>query len=123
MEGDPLIDGGLEYLFGVAWREAGEIRFRPFWGHDREGEKRAFEDFIDFVTEFRLRYPQLHVYHYAAYEETALKGLMGTHATREDALDTLLREGVLVDLYRVVRQGVAVAPGRTRRAAVHGHPR
>lgn len=109
MEGDPLIDDGLEYLFGVAWREGGEIRFRSFWGHDRAGEKRAFEDFIDFVTEFRLRYPDLHVYHYAAYEETALKRLMGTHATREDAIDTLLREGVLVDLYRVVRQGIAVS--------------
>src|SRR5207237_9744442 len=77
MEGDPLIDGGLEYLFGVAWSEGGETRFRPFWGHNHAGEKRAFEDFVDFVTEFRLRYPELHVYHYAAYEETALKKLMG----------------------------------------------
>jgi uncharacterized protein len=109
MEGDPLIEGGLEYLFGAAWRESGEIRFQPFWGHDRAGEKRAFEDFIDFVVERRVKYPELHVYHYAAYEETALKRLMGTHATREDAVDTFLREGVLVDLYRVVRQGVAVS--------------
>lgn len=109
MEGDPLIEGGLEYLFGVAWRDNGEIQFRPFWGHDRAGEKLAFEEFIDFVIEIRQRYPEMHVYHYAAYEETALKRLMGTHATREDAVDTLLREGVLVDLYRVVRQGVAVS--------------
>ena len=109
MEGDPLIEDGLEYLFGVAWQDRGSIQFRAFWGHDRAGEKRAFEEFIDFVLERRRRYPDLHVYHYAAYEETALKKLMGIHATREDAVDTLLREGVLVDLYRVVRQGVAVS--------------
>lgn len=109
MEGDPLIEDGLEYLFGVAWLENETIRFRPFWGHDRAGEKRAFEDFIDFVLERRHRFPELHVYHYAAYEETALKKLMGVHATREDAVDVLLREGVLVDLYRVVRQSVAVS--------------
>jgi uncharacterized protein len=109
MEGDPLIEDGLEYLFGVAWEEYGSIQFRPFWGHDRTGEKRAFEEFIDFVLERRHRFPDLHVYHYAAYEETALKKLMGVHATREDAIDTFLREGVLVDLYRIVRQGVAVS--------------
>lgn len=109
MEGDPLIEDGLEYLFGVAWEEQGSIQFRPFWGHDRAGEKRAFEQFIDFVLERRRQFPDLHVYHYAHYEETALKRLMGLHATREDAVDTLLREGVLVDLYRVVRQGVAVS--------------
>jgi uncharacterized protein len=109
MEGDPLIEDGLEYLFGVAWQDRGSIQFRAFWGHDRAGEKRAFEEFIDFVLERRRRYPNLHVYHYAAYEETALKKLMGGHATRENAVDTLLREGVLVDLYRVVQQGVAVS--------------
>ena len=109
MEGDPLIEDGLEYLFGVAWDETGDVRFRAFWGHDRAAEKRAFEDFIDFVMERRQRYPDLHVYHYAAYEESAMKRLMGMHASREDAVDELLRAGVLVDLYRIVRQGVAVS--------------
>jgi AAA domain-containing protein/RNase H-like protein len=52
------------------------------------------------------RDPSMHVYHYAAYEPTALKRLMGRHATREDELDRLLRGGVLVDLYRVVREGI-----------------
>lgn len=109
MEGDPLVEDGLEYLFGVAWKDGGDIKYRAFWGHDRAEEKLAFEAFIDFVCERRTRWPDLHVYHYAAYEETALKRLMGMHGTREDDVDTLLRDGVLVDLYRVVRQGVAVS--------------
>ena len=31
------------------------------------------------------------------------------HATREDEVDDLLRDGALVDLYRVVRQGVRIS--------------
>ena len=30
------------------------------------------------------RWPDLHVYHYAAYETVAMKRLMGKHGTRED---------------------------------------
>jgi uncharacterized protein len=48
----------------------------------------------------------MHVYHYAPYEPTALKRLMGRHATREAEVDELLRGGILVDLYRAVRQGL-----------------
>jgi predicted RecB family nuclease len=109
MEGDPFFDMGLEYLFGVTWIEEGEPRFKPFWGTDRAGEKRAFEDFTDFVAERRREHPDLHVYHYAPYEPTALKRLMGMHATREDALDDLLRNEVLVDLFAVVRQSMRIS--------------
>src|ERR1700694_1726333 len=34
---------------------------------------------------------------------------MGRHATRESEVDELLRRGVLVDLYRVWRQGVRLS--------------
>ena len=50
--------------------------------------------------------PTLHVYHYAPYEPTALKRLMGRYGTREDEVDRLLRGGVLVDLLRAVRQSL-----------------
>ena len=110
MESDPWAeDGGLEYLFGVVEVNEGAPRFHAFWGLDRAGEKKAFEDFIDFVMARRLLDPNLHVYHYAGYEVTALKRLMGRHSTREDEIDSLLRDGVLVDLFQVVRQGVRVS--------------
>ncbi len=35
-----------------------------------------------------------------------MKRLMGRHATREEEVDELLRGGVMVDLYRAVRQGL-----------------
>ena len=115
---------GLQYLFGVVDTaeadEAGLPRYTQIWAFDRPGEKRAFEELIDFITERRARRPGLHVYHYNHYEPTsvdhltelhgtrqeAVGALMGRFATREDEVDDLFRLGVFVDLYRVVRQGV-----------------
>jgi predicted RecB family nuclease len=109
MEGDPFFDpaSGLEFLFGLLWREAdGSVAYQPFWAHDREGERRAFEEFVDFVCERRRAVPEMHVYHYASYEPSTLARLMGMHATREEEIDQFLRGEVLVDLLQVVRQGM-----------------
>jgi uncharacterized protein len=109
MEGDPLFDpaSGLEFLFGVLWREPdGGITYRAFWARDRDEERLAFEQFVDFVCERRAADPEMHVYHYAAYEPSTLARLMGTHATREEEVDELLREQVFVDLLQVVRQSL-----------------
>ena len=108
MEGNPLEEGGLEYLFGLYYFDNGEAVFKPFWAHSRAEEKRAFEDFIDFVVERLKRFPGAHVFHYAPYEPTALKRLMSYHGTREQEVDDLLREHKLVDLYAVVREGIRV---------------
>ncbi len=103
MEGDPLFEGGgLEYLFGVE----GADGFRVFWGLDRAGEKRAFEDFMDHATAAMGRSPGARIYHYNHYEPTALRRLAQAHATREAALDRLLREHRFVDLYVVVREAM-----------------
>jgi uncharacterized protein len=104
IEGDPFWEarGGLEYLWGVSDAEG----YRAFWAHDRESEQRALEDFVDFVRKRLARDPGLHVYHYASYEPSALKRLMGRYGTREDEIDDLLRGRVFVDLYTVVRQGL-----------------
>lgn len=109
MEGDPLEKDGLEYLFGVGFRKSGDFQFKPFWGHDREQEKQAFESFIDFVGEHLRRFPNAHIYHYASYEKTALGRLMSLHGTREREVDDLFRYGRLVDLYKVVRESMRVS--------------
>jgi predicted RecB family nuclease len=106
MEGDPLEDGGLEYLFGVGDRFGGAFMFRAFWAHDRAAERVAFEQFIDFVVARRRERPATHVYHYASYEESALKRLATLHGTREAEVDAMLRGHWLVDLYKVVREAL-----------------
>jgi uncharacterized protein len=112
MEGDPLEEGGLEYLFGLYYFESGEARFKAFWAHSRAEEKVAFEEFMDFVTGWLRKYPNAFIYHYAAYEQTALKKLMSLHGTREAEVDNLLRTQKLVDLYKVVREGIRVSEPR-----------
>ncbi|MCV7280410.1 TM0106 family RecB-like putative nuclease [Mycolicibacterium flavescens] len=109
-EGDPLwtVNGhewGLEYLWGVL--EAGGT-FRPLWAHDRAEERRALVDFLKLVRQRRRKYPKMHVYHYAPYEKTALLRLAGRYGVGEDEVDELLRSGVLVDLYPLVRKTIRV---------------
>lgn len=109
MEGNPLEEGGLEYLFGLYIDEGGQQIFKPFWAHTRDEEKIAFEQFIDWVIGHLKRYPDAHIYHYASYEETAIKRLMSQHGTREAQVDWLLRNGKLIDLYKVVREAIRVS--------------
>ena len=108
MEGYPLGDELLEYLFGAVYIKNEKPEFRDWWAHNELEEKAGFEAFIDWVVKRRQEDPTMHVYHYAAYEKTALKRLMGKYGTREEHVDDLLREGVFVDLYEVVRHGVRV---------------
>lgn len=112
MEGDPLEEGGLEYLFGLYFFENGKSQFKAFWAHSRAEEKVAFEAFMDFVTVWLRKYPNAFIYHYAAYEQTALKKLMSLHGTREAEVDNLLRAQKLVDLYKVVREAIRVSEPR-----------
>lgn len=108
MEGDPLYEGGLEYLFGI-WGNLGEggaDAFVPIWAHDRKQEKEAFEELMRLFAAHFARHPEAHVYHYAQYEPAALKRLAMRHATMESELDQMLRDRRFVDLYRVVRQGL-----------------
>ena len=109
IEGDPLYrsDRGLEYLWGVYLPLENE--YKSFWATDATAERTAFEQFVDFVTERRKRYPYAHVYHYASYETSVLKRLMGRYGSREREVDGFLREGVFIDLLPVVRQGLWIS--------------
>ena len=107
--GRPLLRRRPRVPLGRELSRGRGAQFRPFWGLDHQEEKRAFEEFVDFVFERRERYPDLHVYHYAPYERTALGRLMGKYGSREDEVDTLFRERVLVDLYRVVEQSMMIS--------------
>src|SRR5258706_2640415 len=62
------LDDGLEYLLGWAEIIDGEPVYHAIWAHDREGEKAAFEQFVDGVMERDARDPTMHVYHYGGGE-------------------------------------------------------
>ena len=66
----------------------------------------AFEDTLDWMVGHLQRNPGAHVYHYAPYEITSLRRLSTLHASREEALDELLRQRRFVDLYGILRQAI-----------------
>jgi len=106
MEGFPYFpDGGLEYLFGNWTRDSG---FTDFWAIDREQEKQAFIDFMNWVTERIDTYPDAHIYHYASYEKTALLKLSTRHGVMGPEVRRLGDERRLVDLYPIVTKSLRV---------------
>ena len=111
-EGDPHHDegdrahAGLQYLWGVLDADG---CYTPTWAHSFAAERAAFARFVDDLQERRRRWPDLHVYHYAPYETSALKAMAMRYRVREEELDDLLRAEVFVDLYAVVRGSVLVA--------------
>lgn len=114
IEGDPFaMDGGLEYLLGWAISDAnGDVAYSKLWAVTRSEERVTFETFVDQVLEQRIRFPDMHVYHFAPYEPSAMKRLMGRFGTRQDEVDGLLRAGVFVDLYAAAKQAIRASVER-----------
>ncbi|MEX2110727.1 MAG: TM0106 family RecB-like putative nuclease [Gemmatimonadaceae bacterium] len=114
LEGDPFAaEGGREYLFGiVTLKNDGTPEYQSFWGFTEHEERESFERVMDLIGEAWKKHPGMHVYHYAPYEPSAFKRLMGRYVTRERELDNMLRNGKFVDLYGVIRQGVRVGTER-----------
>jgi predicted RecB family nuclease len=110
LESNPyVLDQGLEYLIGVVAlpeNSGVEPTYETLWSFSRPEEKKAFETFIAKVMRRWRRNPEMHIYHYAPYEPTAIKRLVGRHGVCVDEVDELLRAGVFIDLYRAVRQGI-----------------
>nr|WP_074713385.1 bifunctional RecB family nuclease/DEAD/DEAH box helicase [Arthrobacter alpinus] len=124
-EGDPLWQDpatekwGIEYLFGsieaplpgAAPVSDEGLVFKPFWAHSRSEEGAAFRAFLDYVEARREIWPDMHVYHYAPYEKSALRNLSVMHSDSEaeEIIDNWLRMGLLVDLLDTVRQSVRIS--------------
>tara|TARA_Y100001978_G_scaffold101594_1_gene90922 strand:+ start:133 stop:3687 length:3555 start_codon:yes stop_codon:yes gene_type:complete len=112
MEGypNPITGNKLEYLFGACYfvKQNGKLerKFKAWWAHDLIQEKIAFDQFIKWVKKRRIDFPDLHVYHYASYEKTALGRLATTHSIHKNLWDQWLREELFVDLYPIVRNGL-----------------
>lgn len=123
-EGDPLdlpednpippYDWGIDYLFGVQLDPLGSVElnaqeddsFIAYWADSFQAEGQAFDDFMKMAVARRAQYPGMHIYHYAAYEKTHLRLLAARHEMHEATVDAWLRDGVLVDLYPIVKRSL-----------------
>lgn len=110
----PFIDWGIDYLFGVQLEPLGAFNlsaqedesFIPYWADSFQAEGQAFDDFMAMAIARRKQFPGMHIYHYAAYEKTHLRLLAARHERHENTVDAWLRDGVLVDLYPIVKRSL-----------------
>ncbi|RUR08082.1 TM0106 family RecB-like putative nuclease [Legionella sp. km772] len=113
IEGFPLEEGGLEYLWGIAYfDENNQRQYRDFWAHNHEQEKESFKAFIEWVYQRWQQDPTMHIYHYASYEISACRKLMGRYGLYEYEVDQLLRNEVFVDLYKIVKAALLIGEPR-----------
>lgn len=97
-----LATAGQSCLLEVAGPETMRLSLRDT---GIEGLRRVIAEAVEFLAQHRAAHPDMHVYHYGAGMRTALlRGAGGV----EETLDELLRAGVLVDLYPIVRNALLV---------------
>ena len=113
IEGYPLEDGGLEYLWGVTYFDEQGVRcYKDYWAHNPQQEKESFQSFIDWVYKRWMKDSTMHIYHYAAYEISACRKLMGRYGICEHEVDQLLRNEVFVDLYKLIKASLLLGEPR-----------
>lgn len=106
IEGFPLFEGGLEYLFGISDRKG---RFSYWWAHTREEEETAFVRLINYFQQ------QLEgvIFHYGHYEITALQRISRRVTTKDgfkaaQYLEELIDNQRFFDVYNFVRSALIV---------------
>lgn len=113
IEGFPLEDGGLEYLWGVTYFDDNSQRqYMDFWAHNKDQEKESFRAFIEWTYQRWQQDPSMHIYHYASYEITACRKLISRYGVCEYEVDQLLRNEVFVDLYKIVKGALLIGEPR-----------
>jgi uncharacterized protein len=108
LEGDPFVGNtGREYLFGLLSTDLeGGLKYQGFWATNEDEERDAFDAVIKLILHAWAVDPLMHVYHYAPYEPSAFKRLMGRHALHEENVDRMLRAGIFADLFSIVRHAL-----------------
>ncbi len=94
----------------------------------RTRQRAAFDQVLDIIARRRRIHPGLHVFHYTAAVRSALLCAGGRFGTGEDLIDELLRGGVFVDLYPIVRSALLIGvdsyePARLRALLPAPEPR
>jgi predicted RecB family nuclease len=109
LEGFSFFDqpGGLEYLFGYV-ADLGD-EFFHHWADTRTEEKHAFEQFMTEVLRRQKEFPGARIYHYANYEQAALKRMAARYSSFEAEVQDLIDKGVFIDLYKVVKASLMIS--------------
>lgn len=74
----------------------------------REAQRRVLDEVLAFVTSRQRTHPGLRVFHYTPAVRSALLTASARLGAGEETVDELLRAGVLVDLYPIVRSAIRI---------------
>ncbi len=107
---DPVLGTHLEYLIGLSYKDRSnsDCIYKAWWAHSPKEEKKAFEQWVEWVQSRRKRFPELRIYHYGSYEKSAIRRLAQQHSTKEGVVDQWLRSDLLVDLLPVVTGAIVL---------------
>jgi uncharacterized protein len=108
LEGDPFVGlSGREYLFGLVLADLERPpKYERRWALTPADEKAAFQWFVETVMDRWTRHASMHIYHFAPYEPSAVKRLMGRYGVCEDEIDRMLRATLFIDLHTVLKRSV-----------------
>lgn len=102
------VPGGIEYLFGYTAIDNG-TEFHWLWADTREQERELFQSFMREILNRLERFPDAKIYHYANYEQAALRRLAERHEMFEVEVERLLGSDVFVDLFNVVKKALVIS--------------
>lgn len=98
----------LEYLFGfIEHKKSNKHNTNQFWAKTLEEEATAFKLALEFLINHLKSHPEAHIYHYGAYEPSAIRRLSQYHAVYSDSVENLLREK-FINLYSIISSSVAM---------------
>ncbi|MCY0885434.1 MAG: AAA domain-containing protein [Firmicutes bacterium] len=105
VEEQPGADGGVR-VTAVWW---GRLNAPAQVSRAAGEEGHLFRVLVEALEAARRQNPDCHVHHFGPGLADAVRRLMGCYPGREAVVDDWLRSGFLVDLARVLREGVAVS--------------
>lgn len=100
-------ESGFEYLLGYTWiDDDGDAQYESLLANSLTQEADIFSQFMQEMQRRISIWPDMHIYHFHHYEQTALKRLAGKYAMHQDELDDMLRADRLVDLHSITKHTV-----------------
>lgn len=109
IEGYPMHNKGLEYLWGVLYLKKPAIyNYFSFWAHTKDREIKAFSSFIGLAYYMRKISPEMHIYHYGNYELAVCKKIAIINSQLQRQFEYLLINNVFIDLFKIIKNNAII---------------
>lgn len=101
---------GWTYLFMAVYDDSrtGETRRKAFWAYSKDEEKKAFEEYIDWLYARFKAEDKMHAYHFTAAEPTVIRRLSEKYGTRLSEVGQMFRSHSFVDTFAIMKQAMRI---------------